>query len=135
MAKFPTDEWIVELDKKLNTDPAYARIAHNWEWDLKFVIEPGGPLSKQVVYYLDLWHGKCRKVEQLTDSSADKPAAFVLRAPYENFTRILTGKLDPLQAMITRKLFVQGPMIVMMRNVPTVMDFVRCAREITDSYV
>ena len=40
-------------------------------------------------------------------------------------------KLDPMQAMMTRKLNVQGSMAMMMRNVPVVLDFVRCAREVT----
>jgi hypothetical protein len=34
--------------------------------------------------------------------------------------------------MLTRKLKVQGNMAVMMRSVPTVLDFVRCAREVTE---
>jgi putative sterol carrier protein len=34
--------------------------------------------------------------------------------------------------MLTRKLKVKGNMAVMMRNVPVVLDFVRCAREVTD---
>jgi hypothetical protein len=33
--------------------------------------------------------------------------------------------------MMTRKLNVHGNMAVMMRNVPVVLDFVRCAREVT----
>jgi putative sterol carrier protein len=36
-----------------------------------------------------------------------------------------------MQAMLTRKLDVKGNMAVMMRSVPVVLDFVRCAREIT----
>ena len=36
-----------------------------------------------------------------------------------------------MQAMLTRKLDVKGNMAVMMRNVPTILDFVRCAREMT----
>ena len=39
------------------------------------------------------------------------------------------------QAMLTRKLGVKGNMAVMMRNVPTVLDFVRCAGEVTDEAV
>ncbi|MCC7129489.1 MAG: hypothetical protein B6D39_07150 [Anaerolineae bacterium UTCFX2] len=42
MVKFPTVEWIRELDKKLNADPDHTRIAHHWEWDLKIIIEPDG---------------------------------------------------------------------------------------------
>jgi hypothetical protein len=33
--------------------------------------------------------------------------------------------------MLSRKLEVKGNMAVMMRSVPTVLDFVRCAREVT----
>jgi hypothetical protein len=40
-----------------------------------------------------------------------------------------------MQAMITRKLQVKGSMPYMMRNVPTVLEFVRCARDVTDNYL
>ncbi len=43
--------------------------------------------------------------------------------------------LDPIQAMLTRRLSVQGNMVTITRNVPTVLDFVRCCREVTDSYI
>ena len=33
---------------------------------------------------------------------------------------------------LTRKLSVQGNMGLLMRNVPTVLDFVRCAQEVTE---
>jgi putative sterol carrier protein len=56
---------------------------------------------------------------------------FVLTATYTNISRIMKGDLDPMQAMLTRKLQVHGSMAYMMRNVPTVLDFVRCAREVT----
>jgi putative sterol carrier protein len=129
-AVFPTPEWLASLEEKLNTDARYANIAKSWEGDLLFYIQPGGPLKDELLYYLDLWHGKCRGVAVLADLSEKKPA-FVLKAPYENFARILKGELDPMQAMLTRKLQVQGSMAVMMRSVPTVLDFVRCAREVT----
>jgi hypothetical protein len=35
---------------------------------------------------------------------------------------------------MTRRLRVKGNMAVLVRNVPTVLDFVRCAREVTDSF-
>ena len=129
-AVFPSMEWLNELDAKLNSDMRYADIAKKWEGDMTIVIEPDGNLKEKKIYYLDLWHGKCRGVAELKDVS-EKKAAFVLSATYENIKRIMTSKLDPMQAMLTRKLSVQGSMAVMMRSVPTVLDFVRCAREIT----
>jgi putative sterol carrier protein len=123
-------DWLKALEIKLNTDERYAAIAKNWEGDMIIVIEPAGNLKERLVYYIDLWHGKCRGVAQLKDAS-EKNAVFILTANYENIKLIMTGKLDPMQGMLTRKLSVQGSMAVMMRSVPTVLDFVRCCREIT----
>jgi putative sterol carrier protein len=131
MAPFPTAEWVSVLMDKLNTDERYAQIARNWEGDMLFIIEPGGSLSQRIEIYLDLWHGKCREGTIL--SAADgRRAAFILKAPYDNFTRVLKGEIHPMQALMTRKLSVQGSMSVLMRNVPTVLDFVRCCQEVTD---
>ena len=131
---FPTLQWLQAFQHKLNTDAHYAQIASKWEGDMYFIIEPEGNLKEQVIMYLDLWHGQCRGVEIVTDSASHTPA-FALRAGYTNFARVLQGELDPMQAMLTRKLDVKGSMAVMMRNVPTVLDFVRCAREITTEIV
>jgi putative sterol carrier protein len=129
-AKFPSPEWLKELDVKLNTDEHYAKIASKWEGDMCVVIEPNGPLHETLYYYLDLWHGKCRKVEVLKDLASVQPK-YVLTATYENISRIMKGELDPMQAMMTRKLQVHGSLSYMMRNVPVVLDFVRCCRDVT----
>ena len=65
------------------------------------------------------------------NNADEEKAAFILSASYDNIAQIMQGKLDPMQAMLTRKLKVKGNMAVMMRNVPTVLDFVRCARDVT----
>jgi putative sterol carrier protein len=127
---FPSPEWLQTLSDKLNSDERYAQIAKKWEADICVVIEPSGPLNHQQLYYLDLWHGKCRKIEILKDLTSVQPK-FVLTATYDNISRIMKGELDPMQAMMTRKLQVHGSMAYMMRNVPVVLDFVRCAREVT----
>jgi len=126
---FPSAEWLQALQAKLNTDEHYARIARNWEGDLMFHIEPEGNLKEPVKLYLDLWHGTCRQAK-VVDENANIQPAFVLTAPYGAFARIMKSELDPMQAMITRKLKVKGSMSYMMRNVPVVLDFVRCAQEI-----
>lgn len=129
-AKFPSPEWLRTLAEKLNTDARYAEIAKKWEGDLLIVVQPAGALTETLYFYLDLWHGACRKTEMLAAVDGYKPA-FLLTATYDNITRILLGQLDPMQAMMTRRLHVQGSMAYMMRNVPVVLDFVRCAREVT----
>ena len=130
-AQFPSLEWLQDLMAKLNSDEKYAQIARNWEGDLFFFIEPEGNLNDQLTFYLDLWHGICRSVDYNPNPENFPKPVFTLRATYKNITSILTGKLDPMTAMLTNKLKVQGSLGYMMRNVPTVLDFVRCAREVT----
>jgi len=129
-AVFPSEEWLKKFEEKLNMDERYAQIGKNWEGDMYFLIEPEGNLKTQIIMYLDLWHGKCRGTEIVSEAASHTPA-FTLKAGYVNFAKVLKGELDPMQAMLTRKLDVKGNMAVMMRNVPTVLDFVRCAREMT----
>ncbi len=127
---FPSPEWLDILRDKLNSDERYARVAKNWEGDLLILIKPAGDLKEQVIIYFDLWHGKCRKVVY-DGRLEDFTPAFTLTATYDNIVLILKGKLDATTAMLTNKLHVKGSMGYMMRNVPVVLDFVRCAREVT----
>lgn len=130
MALFPSENWFVALKEKLNSDERYAQIASKWEGDMRFIIEANGALTETMTAYIDLWHGACRDVFLENDPENRKPA-FILKAPYENFARVIKGELDPMQALMTRKLSLTGNMAVLMRSVPTVLDFVRCCREVT----
>ena len=130
-AIFPSKEWLKGLEAKLNSDERYGEIARNWEGDLFFFIEPEGNLKDRLTFYLDLWHGKCRKVDFKPSPEAYPQPGFIFTASYKNITAILTGRLNPMTAMMTSKLKVKGSMGYMMRNVPTVLDFVRCAQQVT----
>jgi putative sterol carrier protein len=134
-ATFPSEAWLKGLEAKLNSDKRYGEIAKNWEGDLFFFIEPDGNLKEQLTFYLDLWHGKCRKVDFKPSPEVYPHPGFTLTASYNNITAILTGKLNPMTAMMTSKLKVKGSMGYMMRNVPTVLDFVRCAQEVTSEII
>lgn len=134
MAQFPGQPWLAQLKDKLNADERYGQVARNWEGDMIFLIEPEGTLARREVLYLDLWHGKCRDAF-VPDESLKVNSVFILKGPYGNYVRLLKGELDPMQALLTRKLSVQGNMAILLRNVPTVLEFVRCCREVTDSFI
>jgi putative sterol carrier protein len=130
-AIFPSEEWLQSLENKLNSDSRYHEIAKNWEGDLLFLIEPDGNLKERLTFYLDLWHGSCRKADYKPELGAYPNPTFILTASYNDISSILLGKLNPMTAMMTSKLKVKGSMGYMMRNVPTVLDFVRVAQEVT----
>jgi putative sterol carrier protein len=130
-AVFPSEEWLKGLETKLNSDQRYREIAKHWEGDLFFYIEPDGNLKEQLRFYLDLWHGKCRGVEYNPQPESHPNPTFALTSTYKNITSVLSGNLNPVTAMMTSKIKVKGSMSYMMRNVSTVLDFVRCAQEVT----
>jgi putative sterol carrier protein len=131
-AVFPSQAWLDKLIKHINQDQKYAKIAANWEGDILFDLQPEGGLAEPMRLYIHLWHGKSEGGHVVPEGE-DQPAAFVLGATYGNVVRILKGDLDPMQAMLTRKLKVEGSLPYMLRNVPTVLEFVRCAQDVTDA--
>jgi putative sterol carrier protein len=132
--RFPSEEYVQAVMDVLNHDEQYAEIAKNWEGDLVFVIEPDKDFENEdlpMLLYFDLWHGKCREVRVIDPEVEEVPdVAFTLTAPVTNYLRVLRGELDPMQAMITRRLKVEGSMAYMLRNVPTVLNFVRCCSSV-----
>ena len=133
-AIFPTSEWIQTTKDKLNSDKKYAQIAKNWEGDLRVVLEPDASLHESVWLYWALWHGTCREA-YIEDPSSTKSPALIITAPYQKFTKVLSGEMGVMQALMGRIVHVQGSMILIMRNVPTVLDFVRCCQEVTSSWL
>ena len=131
-AIFPSAEWLQGLESQINSDSKYREIAKRWEGDVFFIIEPAGNLDERLTFYLDLWHGTCRKVDYKPQPDSYPNPTFTLTATYTDITSILTGKLNPMTAMMTSKLKVKGNLGYMMRNVPTVLDFVRVAQEATE---
>lgn len=130
-AQFPSEEWLKALQEKINSDEKHRQIAKDWEGDLLFVIEPDETLKDRLAFYLDLFHGACRAADYNPDASTRLAPAFTLTASYKNIVDVLNGKLNPVTAMMTQKLKVNGNMGYLMRNAPVVLDFVRCAREVT----
>ncbi len=122
---FPSDAWIKAMMLDLNASDAYLEAAKNWEGDFFFVVEPGGSLDKTVTLYMDLFHGKCRDAFEVNDSQAVKPA-FRLSGPVATWKKVMTKKLDPMQAMMTGQLKLTGNMSTVMRNV-------RAAKELVES--
>ncbi|HHH40952.1 MAG TPA: hypothetical protein ENK56_02975 [Chloroflexi bacterium] len=130
---FATDAWVKRLCEELNKSERYREAAKKWEGDLYFIIEPEGRLTEKVFMYMDLWHGECRQAFVAEDENAVSPA-FRMWAPVSIWKRIIDGKLDPMQALLTRQLKMKGNMAKIMRNVKAAQELVRCATMIPTEF-
>ena len=97
---FPSESWLAAFEEVLNRDERYAKVAANWEGDIMFIIEPDeGSSEPALQYFMDLWHGECRKAYTvpLEEKEPPKPK-FTLRATRSQFIDVLKGEIDPMQA-------------------------------------
>jgi putative sterol carrier protein len=130
---FPSDVWIRAMMDELNKSEVYENVAKNWEGDFYFIIEPGGKLEHEVILYMDLWHGKCRDAFVVSDPEKITPA-FRLSGPLENWIRVMTKQLDPMQAMMTGVLKLKGNMAMVMKNVRAAKELVECCTRIPTDF-
>ena len=130
---FPSKDWVAQLRAEINHNAAYASSAKNWEGDFYFVVQPAGSLKEPLKLYLDLWHGKCREAHLVTEPEDHKPE-FIISGTMDTYRRVFTKKLDPIQALMSRKLKLQGNMIKVMRAVKAALDLVNCASLVDTIY-
>lgn len=76
--------------------------AKTWEGDFYFITEKGRPVKEPLIGEVDLYHGKCRKVEVVTDTKKYSPE-FIISAPYRIWKRICLKQLDFTHALITKQ--------------------------------
>ncbi|MGA9351355.1 MAG: SCP2 sterol-binding domain-containing protein [Anaerolineae bacterium] len=133
MPKFLLDEWIKALQVDINQSEPYAKAAEQWEGDFYFIITPEGSMTGPVIYYMDLWHGKCRDAYLVTDESEKEPV-FRMAAPLSVWEKVVTKKLDVIQGLLTRQIKLKGNMAMIMRNVKAAQELVECCTHIETEF-
>lgn len=130
--EFPSDEWIKELGRQLNASEAYERSAKDWEGDFMFISEPDDVYPETVYMFLGLYHGKSTDAAMVA-SPDERKVDFVIRAPGGTWRKVIEGKLDPIQGLMTGRLKLEGDMMKVMRYPKAAQEMVAsCAHVPTD---
>jgi putative sterol carrier protein len=121
MPKFPSKEWCEEAVRLTNTDPEAASAGQGWTGDFGAIVdaEPG-KLAKTFVVHILPKNGRIEKLHVLADPDDldEFEPAYVARAPYSVWKELLRGTLDPVEAVLKRRISVKGdlqPLIERMR--------------------
>ena len=133
MALFPSEEWISLFKDAINSNVAYEDAAKTWEGDFLFVVQPDSNLKQQVVFYVDLWHGKCRAVLVLGPGET-KQTAFVYEGPYGNWVKLIRKEIDPIQGLLTGKFKLKGDMLKVLRAVRAAKELVETAGNVPTEF-
>ena len=134
MSKFPSEEWVKEFCKLLNENKEYEEAAKNWEGDFLFIVTPDEGLDKEYVFYVDLWHGKCREARMLK-SREEKKAEFIYEGPYSNWKKLIKGEIDPIKGLLTRKFKLKGSMMKVMRATKAAKELVATASKVPTEFI
>jgi putative sterol carrier protein len=133
MIAFPSDEWAKLFMQELNASKSYEEAAINWEGDFLFNVDAGGNLTAPVSLYMDLFHGKCRDAYMVKDGNKPQ-TVFSLTGKPEAWKKVMTKKMDPMQAMMTGQLKLVGNMSIVMKNVRAAKELVETCTKIETEF-
>jgi putative sterol carrier protein len=130
---FPSNEWIQALSDQLNITESYQRSAKDWEGDFIFVVEPDDAYAGTDYLLLELYHGKSPGAG-LVDSDNLPVTEYLIKAPYSTWRKVIDGKLDPIQGMMTGQLKLQGDLMKVMRYPKAAQEIVSCCAKIPTAW-
>ena len=131
--KFPSEEWIKELEVRLNASESYAQAAANWEGDNTFEVLPDADGNGACYLYINLQHGKASGAKQLKSLDEQK-ALFISSASLSTWRKVLEGRLDPLQAMFSGKIKLVGSMAQIQRTPKATYEMTKVASQIDTDF-
>ncbi len=111
MPLFPSREWADEAVRLTNADPEVASAADDWEHDFGIVIEAEkGKLEKDFTLHVEPRGGKIARYKVLRDKDEleELEPAYYARAPYSVWKALMKGELDPVEAVLKRRILVEG---------------------------
>jgi putative sterol carrier protein len=125
--RFPSDEWIQIFKEEVNKNKTYQETAKDWEGDFLFIITPDEELKQETVFYIDLWHGKCRNAYLV---KGEKQAKFVFKGSYSNWKKVIRKELDPIRGLIRGLFTLDGDSRVILDQAKAAQELVNTASKI-----
>jgi putative sterol carrier protein len=111
MARFPSKEWCEEAVRLVNEDPERSLAAQGWQGEIGIIVdaEPG-KLARAFVVHVVPRDARIEKLRVLDDPDdlEELDPAYLARAPYTVWKQLLQGSLDPVEAVLRRRIAVKG---------------------------
>ncbi len=111
MPSFPSRAWCEDALRLLEADPETIRAGQGWSADIGVVVEAEpGKLDRPFVVYVRPVEGKIEAWRVLVDPDDldEFEPAYRIQAPYSVWKGILTGTVDPIEAVLRRRIHVEG---------------------------
>jgi len=111
MPDFPSRGWAEAAMALVNADPESVAGSRGWRGDFGVVIEAEkGKLDEHFVVWVRPENGRVAELRVLVDPDDldEFEPAYRIRAPYSVWKGMLLGSVDPVEAIVKRRLRVDG---------------------------
>ncbi|MFX1302706.1 MAG: SCP2 sterol-binding domain-containing protein [Promethearchaeota archaeon] len=132
--KVLSKEWVEAVCKAINNNPNYKPSALTWEGDVLLVFEPSGNLDHEVRVFLGLYHGECTGT-RLIPEGEEVETEFIMSGLYLNFVSVVKKEIDPIRALMSGKLKLEGDMAKLMRNAKAALEMVNSFANVDTDYI
>lgn len=125
---FPGPEWTAAFKQQLDNSAGYKAAGATWTHGAIALVvrkEPNLGLAEGVGMWLDLHQGVCREARVVTEAEAQS-APFCITGDYARWKEVLQKQLDPIKAMMQKKLELRGAMT-------TIVKYVNAAKELVEA--
>ncbi|MEP7326580.1 MAG: Fis family transcriptional regulator [Gemmatimonadota bacterium] len=123
-----SEEWARTWCQALNGDPAFRSAAHGWAGDVTLVMtQSSAPEAPQRSVRVDIRHGEC--FTSNPDAGSDiAESSYVLAATGAAWNELLSGRQNPLTALMTGKLrLTRGSLVALLPYAAMARELIRLA--------
>ncbi|MDB4964519.1 MAG: hypothetical protein JWN44_208 [Myxococcales bacterium] len=134
---FPSEDWAAEFKKQVSSSAAYKQAAAGWTFGPVALLTKADPaigLGEDVAMWLDLDRGECREVKVVSKAEAEK-APFCISGEYARWKSVIRKELDPIKAMMQKKLELKGQMTTIVKYVNASKELVECATRVPTKFL
>jgi putative sterol carrier protein len=116
---YPSDGWIKELDRICNEDPEFKEAAGDFSGKFIFQIEAEpGKLDETAFLSVKVENGVSSEARALASLDECPDADYIVTGKYSAWKNIVQAKLEPLRAIMTRKLkLIKGSQLKILKEV------------------
>jgi putative sterol carrier protein len=134
---FPSPEWASEFKRVLDGSAAYRTAGATWTHGpvaLVIKADPAIGIADDVGLWLDLHQGVCREAKVVDRAEADR-APFCISGEYSRWKSVIRKELDPIKAMMQKKLELKGQMTTIVKYVNASKELVECATQVPTQFL
>jgi putative sterol carrier protein len=134
---FPSPEWAAAFKTAIDSSPAYKEAGATWTHGPVALVVKADPqlgVAEDIGVWLDLDRGICREVKVVSRAEAEK-APFCIAGDYARWKSVIKKELDPIKAMMQKKLELKGQMTTIVKYVNASKELVEAATRVPTKFL